>query len=414
MYDNLLANVPTDLWIGGKWRKSSDGQRFDVIDPATEGKIASVASASVDDAKAAVDAASDALPAWGARKPRERGEILRKAFELIMRDAERFAKLITVENGKALSDSRAEVAYAAEFFRWYAEEAVRNIGQISMAPASGARIVAQHKPAGVAVLVTPWNFPAAMATRKIGPALAAGCTVVLKPASDTPLTMLALMPALEEAGVPPGVCNVIPSRSSGKVVSTMLHDPRVRVVSFTGSTEVGRKLLREAADNVVKPAMELGGNAPFIVFEDADIDAAIDGAMIAKMRNMGEACTAANRFYVQERVHAEFAKKLTDRMAGLKMGNGLADGVALGPLVNAEGRDKVRQLVDDAVKKGAKVLTGGKQPDGKGYFYPATVLDNVPDGALMLNDEIFGPVAAIQTFKTEDEVIKRSNDTEYG
>ncbi|MGZ3411583.1 MAG: NAD-dependent succinate-semialdehyde dehydrogenase [Xanthobacteraceae bacterium] len=414
MYDNLLANVPTDLWIGGKWRKSSDGQRFDVIDPATEGKIASVASASVDDAKAAVDAASDALPAWGARKPRERGEILRKAFELIMRDAERFAKLITVENGKALSDSRAEVAYAAEFFRWYAEEAVRNIGQISMAPASGARIVAQHKPAGVAVLVTPWNFPAAMATRKIGPALAAGCTVVLKPASDTPLTMLALMPALEEAGVPPGVCNVIPSRSSGKVVSTMLHDPRVRVVSFTGSTEVGRKLLREAADNVVKPAMELGGNAPFIVFEDADIDAAIDGAMIAKMRNMGEACTAANRFYVQERVHAEFAKKLTDRMAGLKMGNGLADGVALGPLVNAEGRDKVRQLVDDAVKKGAKVLTGGKQPDGKGYFYPATVLDNVPDGALMLNDEIFGPVASIQTFKTEDEVIKRSNDTEYG
>ncbi len=414
MYDNLLEKVPTDLWIGGKWRKASDGQRFDVIDPATEGVIASVASASVDDAKAAVDAASDALAGWGAKKPRERAEILRKAFELIMRDAERFAKLITLENGKALVDSRAEVAYAAEFFRWYAEEAVRNLGQMSIAPSSGARILAQHKPAGVAVLVTPWNFPAAMATRKIGPALAAGCTVVLKPASDTPLTMLALMPALEEAGVPPGVCNVIPSRSSGKVVSAMLHDPRVRVVSFTGSTEVGRKLLHEAADNVVKPAMELGGNAPFIVFEDADIDAAIDGAMIAKMRNMGEACTAANRFYVQEKVHAEFSKKLTDRMAGLKMGNGLTEGVALGPLVNKEGRDKVRELVEDAVKKGARILTGGKQPEGKGYFYPATVLDNVSNDALMMNDEIFGPVAAIQTFKTEDEVIKRSNDTEYG
>jgi succinate-semialdehyde dehydrogenase/glutarate-semialdehyde dehydrogenase len=414
MYDNLLEKVPTDLWIDGKWRKASDGQRFDVIDPATEGKVASVASATVEDAIAAVDAAAKAQPGWAAKKPRERGEILRKAYELIMRDAERFAKLITVENGKALVDSRAEVAYAAEFFRWYAEEAVRNIGQISVAPASGARIVAQHKPAGVAVLVTPWNFPAAMATRKIGPALAAGCTVVLKPASDTPLTMLALMPALEEAGVPAGVVNVIPSRSSGKVVSAMLHDPRVRVVSFTGSTEVGRKLLHEAADNVIKPAMELGGNAPFIVFEDADIDAAIDGAMIAKMRNMGEACTAANRFYVQEKVHSEFSKKLTDRMAALKMGNGLTEGVALGPLVNAEGRDKVRDLVEDAVKKGAKVLTGGKQPDGKGYFYPATVLDNVSNDALMMNDEIFGPVAAIQTFKSEDEVVKRANDTEYG
>jgi len=414
MYENLLADVPTDLWIGGKWRKASDGGRFDVIDPATENTVASVASATVDDAKAAVDAAGAAFPGWAGKKPRERAEILRKSFELIMRDAERLAKLITIENGKALPDSRGEVAYAAEFFRWFAEEAVRNIGQVSIAPASGARIVAQHKPAGVAVLVTPWNFPAAMATRKIGPALAAGCTVVLKPASDTPLTMLALMPILAEAGVPAGVVNVIPSRSSGKVVSAMLHDPRVRVVSFTGSTEVGRKLLHEAADNVVRPAMELGGNAPFIVFDDADIDAAIEGAMIAKMRNMGEACTAANRFYVQEKVHDAFAKKLTAKMAGLKMGNGLDDGVALGPLVNKDGRDKVVELVDDAVKKGAKVLTGGKLPDGKGYFYPATVLTNVPDGAKMLNEEIFGPVAALQTFKSEDEVVKRANDTEYG
>jgi succinate-semialdehyde dehydrogenase / glutarate-semialdehyde dehydrogenase len=414
MYDNLLANVPTDLWIGGQWRKSSDGGRFDVIDPATENKVASVASATVDDAKAALDAAQGAFPGWAAKKPRERGEILRKSYELIMRDAERLAKLITIENGKALSDSRGEVAYAAEFFRWYAEEAVRNVGQNSIAPSSGAHIVVQHKPAGLAVLVTPWNFPAAMATRKIGPALAAGCPVVLKPASDTPLTMLALMPILEEAGVPAGVVNVIPSRSSGKVVSAMLHDPRVRVVSFTGSTEVGRKLLHEAADNIVRPAMELGGNAPFIVFDDADVDAAIDGAMIAKMRNMGEACTAANRFYVHEKVHDEFTKKLTAKMAGLKMGNGLDDGIALGPLVNKDGLDKVIELVDDAVKKGAKVLTGGKAPGGPGFFYPATVLDNVADDAKMLNEEIFGPVASIQTFKSEDEVIKRANDTEYG
>ena len=386
-YDNLLANVPTDLWIGGKWRKASDGARFDVIDPATENTIASVASASVEDAQAAVDAAAAAFDGWAGRKPRERGEILRKAYEVIMAQSERLAKLITLENGKALSDSRGEVAYAAEFFRWYAEEAVRAIGQVSRAPSSGARIFVHHKPAGIAVLVTPWNFPAAMATRKIGPALAAGCPVVLKPASDTPLTMLALMPALEEAGVPAGVVNVIPSRSSGKVVSAMLHDQRVRVVSFTGSTEVGRKLLHEAADNIIKPAMELGGNAPFIVFEDADIDAAIDGAMIAKMRNMGEACTAANRFYVHEKVHDEFAGKLTAKMGSLKMGNGLDEGVNLGPLVNKDGRDKVIELVDDAVKKGAKVLVGGKLPDGPGFFYPATVLTNVSDDSKMLNED---------------------------
>ena len=414
MYDNLLANVPTDLWIGGQWRKSSDNERFDVIDPATERTIASVASASVDDAKAAVDAASEAFESWSVKKPRERGEILRKAYELIIRDQERLAKLITIENGKALPDSRAEVAYAAEFFRWFAEEGVRNAGDMRMAPSSGARILVHHKPAGVAVLVTPWNFPAAMATRKIGPALAAGCTVVLKPASETPLTMLALMPILEEAGVPAGVVNVIPSCRSGKVVDTMLHDMRVRVISFTGSTEVGRKLLHSAADNIVRPAMELGGNAPFIVFEDADIDAAIEGAMIAKMRNMGEACTAANRFYVHEKVHDAFAAKLKDKMGALKMGNGLDDGVMLGPLVNAEGRDKVIELVDDAVQKGAKVLVGGKSAGGPGFFYPATVLTNVPDSAKMLNEEIFGPVASIQTFKTEDEVIRRANDTEYG
>src|SRR5258706_1032231 len=380
-YDNLLANVPTDLWIGGKWKKSSDGARFDVIDPATEQKIASVASASVDDAKAALDAAQGAFPAWAAKKPRERGEILRKAYELIIRDAERLAKLITIENGKALSDSRGEVAYAAEFFRWYAEEGVRNLGVNGMAPASGARMFVHHKPAGVAVLVTPWNFPAAMATRKIGPALAAGCPVVLKPASETPLTMLALIPLLEEAGVPAGVVNVIPSRRSGPVVSAMLHDPRVRVVSFTGSTEVGRKLLHETADHVLQPAMELGGNEPFIVFDDADIDAAIDGAMIAKMRNMGEACTSANRFYVHEKVHDEFTKKLTAKMAALKVGNGLDDGVAVGPLVNADAKKKVSEHVDQAVGKGAKALTSGKMPKSPGQFYPPTALDAAPAGA---------------------------------
>lgn len=414
MSSHLLADVPSDLWIGGQWRVASDEERFDVIDPATEKTIASVASASIEDAKTAVDAAASAFAGWAARRPRERAEILRQAFELTMRDAERLAKLITLENGKSLTDSRAEVLYAAEFFRWYAEEAVRNIGELSKAPSSGARIFVQHRPAGIAALVTPWNFPAAMATRKIGPALAAGCTVVLKPASETPLTMLALMPLLEEAGVPAGVINVVTSRRAGPVVNTWLHDPRVRVVSFTGSTEVGRKLLREAADNIVRPAMELGGNAPFIVFEDADVDAAVAGAMLAKMRNMGEACTAANRFYVHTRVHDEFARKLTAKMTAQKMGNGLDAGVAVGPLVSASARDKVASLVDDAVNKGARILTGGRRLDGPGYFYPATVLDDVPDHADMLKEEIFGPVAPIQTFTSEEEVVRRANDTEYG
>ena len=414
MYDNLLAGVPTDLWIGGQWRKASDGERFDVIDPATESTITSVASATVEDAIAAVAAASDAFPGWAAKKPRERSEILRKAFELVTRDAERLAKLMTLENGKALPDARAEVAYAAEFFRWNAEEAVRNLGQLSNAPASGARTLVHHRPIGVAVMVTPWNFPAAMAARKIAPALAAGCTMVVKPASDTPLTMLALMPILQEAGVPAGVVNVIPSRSSGKVVSAMLHDPRVRVLSFTGSTEVGRKLLKEAADNILKPAMELGGNAPFIVFEDADIDAAVAGAMIAKMRNMGEACTAANRFLVHEKVHDEFSKKLADKMKAMRLGNGLDEGVTVGPLINKDGRDKVIALVDDAIKKGAKVLTGGKAPEGKGFFYPPTVLVEVPDNAECLEEEIFGPVAPIQRFSSEEDAIRRANDTIYG
>ncbi|MCB1488637.1 MAG: NAD-dependent succinate-semialdehyde dehydrogenase, partial [Bauldia sp.] len=303
---------------------------------------------------------------------------------------------------------------AAEFFRWFSEEGVRNIGDVMQSPSTGARIVAHHKPMGIGVLVTPWNYPAAMGTRKIGPALAAGCPVIVKPASETPLTMLALMEVLEAAGVPKGVVNVIPSKRSGAIVDALLHDMRVRVISFTGSTEVGRKLLKSAADNIVNPAMELGGNAPFIVCHDADVDAAVEGAMLAKMRNLGEACTAANRIYVHDSVHDAFAGKLTERMAGLKVGNGLDDGVDVGSLVNSGTREKVAAFVADAVGKGAKLLTGGMTPNGPGFFYPPTVITNVPDAAECLRDEIFGPVAMLQSFSDEEDVIRRANDTEYG
>jgi len=414
MRNEPKIDAPTDLYIGGKFRPASDGGRFDVFDPATEEVIATVADGTTEDARAAVDTAATAFDGWAARAPRERAEILRKSFELFNAKKEYFARLMTRENGKSLTDSRAEATYAAEFFRWFAEEAPRNIGQMSRAPSTGARILVQHKPAGVAVMVTPWNFPAAMGTRKIAPALAAGCTLVLKPASETPLTMLAIAQLLEEAGVPPGVVNILPSRKSGAVVRTMLKDPRVRVISFTGSTEVGRRLLHEAADMVVRPAMELGGNAPFLVFEDADLDAAVEGAMIAKMRNMGEACTAANRFYVHEKVHDAFVEKFAARMQALKVGNGLEDGVAVGPLVNADTRDKVAHLVEDAMQKGARAVCGGKRPDGKGFYYPPTVLVNVPEDALCLKEEIFGPVAPVQKFRTEDEAVAKANATEYG
>ncbi len=404
----------TQLYIDGKFRPAAGNKTFPVYDPATEKVIANVSDGTVEDAKAAVEAAAAAQPKWAAKSPRERSEILRKAFEIIMREKERLSRLITLENGKALSDSRAEMAYSAEFFRWYAEEAVRSWGELGRAPASGARVLVHYRPAGIGVLVTPWNFPAAMGTRKIGPALAAGCSVIVKPASETPLTMLALAELLEEAGVPPGVVNVLPSRSSGATVGTMMKDMRVRVISFTGSTEVGRTLLKAAAENVLKPAMELGGNAPFIVFEDADIDAAIEGAMIAKMRNMGEACTAANRFYVHAKVHDAFVDKLAQKMKALKVGNGLEDGVAVGPLVNAETRDKVQEMVEDAVKRGAKIVAGGKRIEGPGFFFEPTVLTNVPPDAQCSCDEIFGPVAPIQKFESEEEVIKKANDTEYG
>jgi succinate-semialdehyde dehydrogenase/glutarate-semialdehyde dehydrogenase len=414
MKHSLIPNVPTQLFLGGEWCDASDGGTFEVDNPATGEVIAIVASATLDDGKKALDAAEKAFPGWAALKPRERGEVLRKAFELIMAQKEELARLITLENGKALADSRAEIAYAAEFFRWSSEEAVRAIGELYRGPSTGARILVDHRPAGIAVLVTPWNFPAAMATRKIGPALAAGCPVILKPASATPLTMLALMPILEQAGVPKGVISVLPSSQSGKLVDMLLHDRRVRVISFTGSTEVGRKLLHAAADNIVKPAMELGGNAPFVVLDDANVDQAVQGAIVAKMRNIGEACTAANRFYVQEKVHDAFAGKLAERMGAMKIGNGLEEGVEVGSLVNAETRDKVVELVEDAVKRGAKILTGGSIRNGPGYFYQPTVLVDVPEDARCFHEEIFGPVAALARFSNEDDAVRRCNDTEYG
>lgn len=402
------------LHIGGRLRDAADGATFSVVNPADESILCDVASATVEDAIAAVDVADSAFAPWAARAPRERAEILRKAFEIVTARLDNIARLITLENGKATADAKAEAAYAAEFFRWYSEEAVRAEGHLGMAPSSGARLLVHQRPAGIAVLVTPWNYPAAMGARKIAPALAAGCPVVIKPASETPLTMLELAAMLEEAGVPPGVVNVLPSRRSGQVVDAMLHDHRVRVISFTGSTTTGRTLLKSAADQILNPAMELGGNAPFIVFEDADIEAAVAGLLVAKMRNLGEACTAANRIYVHRGVEKAFVEKFTERMAALKLGNGLDASVDVGPLISAQARDKVAGFVDDAVAKGAKLLLGGKMPAGKGFFYPPTVLIDVPDDAECLHDEVFGPVAAIQNFADDDEIIRRANDTQYG
>jgi succinate-semialdehyde dehydrogenase / glutarate-semialdehyde dehydrogenase len=407
-------SVRTGLYIDGAWRAASDGAEIDVLDPASEEIIASVASASIEDGLAAVAAADRALPAWAATAPRRRAEILRKAFELMTERAEDFAKLISQENGKALKDARGETAYAAEFFRWYSEEAVRNISEVSTNPGGTNRILVLQQPVGVSILVTPWNFPAAMATRKIGPALAAGCTVILKPASETPLTALAIASLLEEAGVPTGVVNVIPSHRSSKVVGAIINDPRVRKLSFTGSTQVGSVLLREAANTIVNCSMELGGNAPLIVFDDADLDEAVKGAMIAKMRNGGEACTAANRFYVQDGIADAFIEKFAAAMQAMRMGPGLEDGVDLGPLINKTAQNDMVAFVDDATKKGAKIVLGGHRPTGKGFFFPPTLLTGVPDDANVLNEEIFGPIAPIQRFSTTDEAIAKANGTPYG
>jgi succinate-semialdehyde dehydrogenase / glutarate-semialdehyde dehydrogenase len=405
-------DVPTGLLIGGEWAKKSE--TFPVLDPATEEPLAEVADGTVSDALDAVSAAHDALPGWAATPPRQRAEVLRKAFELMTERAEQFARLMSAENGKSLRDARGEATYAAEFFRWYAEEAVRIEGTLMRAPSGANRILTVRQPIGVSVLVTPWNFPAAMATRKIGPALAAGCPVVLKPAGETPLTALAIAALLSEAGVPDGVINVLTSRKSGATVSAMLHDPRVRKLSFTGSTEVGRILLREAADSVINTSMELGGNAPFIIFEDADIDAAVEGALIAKMRNGGEACTAANRFYVHDAVADKFNETFAARLKAMKLGPGLDESTDVGPLVNEDTRSKVAELVDGAVSAGASALLGGRAPERKGFFYEPTLLDGVSAEAAILNTEIFGPVAPVVRFTDEADAIRWANATEFG
>ncbi|WP_030619202.1 NAD-dependent succinate-semialdehyde dehydrogenase [Streptomyces fulvoviolaceus] len=411
---SVVADVPTQLFIGGAWRDADDRATIEVIDPATAKPLTTIASGSPADGAAAVAAAQEALVTWRSTAPRRRADLLRRAFELMMERQEWFALLISAENGKALPDARAEVAYAAEFFRWFSEEAVRLTGSLHTAPSGDYRVIVQREPIGVAVLVTPWNYPAAMATRKIAPALAVGCTVVLKPASDTPLTALAMAALLTEVGIPPGVVNVLPAHRSGQVVDSLLANPAVRKVSFTGSTEVGIKLLHSAADRVLSSSMELGGNAPFLVLQDADVDQAVAGAIVAKMRNGGEACTAANRFYVHDAVADRFASAFAAAMASLQVGPGYEDGVALGPLVNEAARVKVQTLVDDAVGRGADIVTGGRVPDREGYFYPATVLDHVAADSDLLHDEIFGPVAPIVRFTDLEEAIADANRTEYG
>ncbi|MEM6110726.1 NAD-dependent succinate-semialdehyde dehydrogenase [Mycobacterium sp. 050272] len=408
----FLGPVPRGAIVGGELLVGPD--TIEVINPATEDVVAEVSGGDVDTATRAVSAAQSAMEGWAARSPRERSDILRRAFDLMIARADGLAQLIVLENGKSLADARSEVLYAAEFFRWYSEEAVRLSGEVTAAPAGTNRIMVLHQPIGVALLITPWNFPAAMATRKLGPALAAGCSVVLKPASETPLTALAIAALMADAGVPAGVINVVPSRRSDAVASTLLDDERVRKLSFTGSTEVGRRLLAHAARTVVSTAMELGGNAPFIVFDDADIDSAVAGAMIAKLRNGGSACTAANRFIVHQSIADTFSAQLARAMSQLAVGPGLDPGTDIGPLINAATRNKVSSLVQSALDSGAKALVGAKAPDREGYYYLPTVLASVPHNADILDDEIFGPVAPVTTFDHLDEAVALANATEYG
>jgi len=402
------------LFIAGQWRESSTGARFNVLDPADDSVITDVADGDTRDALAALDAAVAAQPGWAATAPRERGEILRRAFEAIIDQADDFAELISLEMGKTLAEAKGEVAYGAEFFRWFAEEAVRIHGRWMQAPAGGARLLTIRKPVGPCLFLTPWNFPLAMGTRKIGPAVAAGCTMVVKPAELTPLTMLALADVLTEAGLPAGVLNIVTTHNSKALSSTLMADERLRKVSFTGSTPVGRVLIRQSADQLQRLSMELGGNAPFVVFEDADLEAAVDGAMIAKMRNMGEACTAANRFLVHESVARQFGELLGARMGALRTGRGQDAGTDVGPLINADAVDAVGRLVTEAVDDGAEVLCGGTTPEGPGHFYSPTVLLGVPAEARINSEEIFGPVAPITTFTTDEEAIRLANATEYG
>lgn len=407
-------DTPTGLFIGGNWRQAESGATFDVIDPATGDTIAEVADAGVVDAEAALTAAADAQASWAATPPRERSVVLRRAFELIVDRTEELARIITAEMGKPLADARGEVVYGAEFFRWFSEEAVRISGDHTMTGDGKNRIIVTREPVGPCILVTPWNFPLAMGTRKIGPALAAGCTVVFKPAEQTPLTALALADILVAAGVPDGVVNVVPTTDAPGVVGSWMADGRARKISFTGSTEVGKILLKQAAPTVMRTSMELGGNAPFIVAEGADVDRAVDGAMVAKMRNMGEACTAANRFFVHRSVAEDFAERLGTRMDALKVGAGSDEGVEVGPLIDQDGRGKVQRLVDDALERGARAVVGGTEAAGPGYFYPPTVLDCVDPASELMSTEIFGPVAAVVPYDTEDEVVALANDTEWG
>ncbi|OFT92900.1 NAD-dependent succinate-semialdehyde dehydrogenase [Brevibacterium sp. HMSC24B04] len=411
---SIIDKVNTGLFIDGQWRDAETGDTIDVINPATGKVIAKVADGSEKDAQDAIEAAGRAQKSWAATPPRERGEILRRAFELLMEKQDEIGAVMTAEMGKSLTEAKGEVAYGAEFFRWFSEEAVRIGGDYMKSTDGKNRLMISKEPVGPCILVTPWNFPLAMGTRKIGPALAAGCTVVLKPAQLTPLTSFMLMEVLIEAGVPAGVVNVVTSSSARRVVTPWMESGIARKISFTGSTDVGKNLLKQAADNVLKTSMELGGNAPFIVCEDADLDKAVEGAMQAKMRNIGEACTAANRLIVHSSVADEFAKRMAERMEALKVGNGLEDGVDIGPLVEEKALDKVAELVDEAVSAGAHVVTGGKRVEGDGFFYEPTVLTNIPADVAINREEIFGPVAPIYTFDTEDEAIDMANATEFG
>ena len=410
--ERLLASVPTGLWIGGQERPASS--TFDVLNPATDEVLVSVGNATAADALAAMDAACAVQTSWAATPARERGEILRTVFEMIIDRAQDFATLMTLEMGKVVAESMGEVKYGAEFFRWFAEEAVRIGGRYTPSPAGTGRIVVTKQPVGPCYAITPWNFPLAMGTRKIGPALAAGCTMIVKPAQETPLTMLLLAKLMAEAGLPPGVLSVLATNKPREVTTALIDDGRLRKLTFTGSTGVGKALVKQSADKLLRTSMELGGNAPFVVFDDADIDAAVDGAMLAKMRNGGEACTAANRLYVANPLIDEFTDKFVKRMGELNLGNGLDPSAKLGPLINPNQLETVQELVDDAVAKGAKVAVGGQAPGGPGNFYPATVLVDVPASARILKEEVFGPVAPIVGFDTEEQGIAAANDTEYG
>ena len=410
----LLERVPAGLFIGGRWRNAEYNAMLDVHDPASGEVIKSIASASAADAQAAMDATADAFPRWAATPARERSELLRRAFDLLVERTDEFALLMTLEMGKPLAEARGEVAYGGEFLRWFSEEAVRVQGRYGPSPEGTGRMIVSQHPVGPCYLVTPWNFPLAMATRKIAPALAAGCTVVIKPAQLTPLTTLLFVQLLEEAGLPDGVVNVVTSTSSRAVSAPILDDPRLRKLSFTGSTPVGQGLLAQAAPSVLRTSMELGGNAPFVVFEDADLDAAVEGAIAAKFRNIGQACTAANRFLVHSSMAEEFAARITERVRGFRLGRGTEEGVAIGPLIDADAVEKASTLVADAVARGAALTTGGSVVDGPGNFFEPTVLTNVPHGCELLREEIFGPVLAIIPFDSEDEAVALANDTEYG